>query len=74
VLAARNPMHENFCAQLMVALHRSGSSWRALEAYQRLRTTLVRELGLEPSNKLRRLHHAVLSGDAGLDQPAARAS
>ncbi|WP_377270048.1 BTAD domain-containing putative transcriptional regulator [Peterkaempfera sp. SMS 1(5)a] len=67
VLAARHPMHENFCAQLMLATHRSGGAWRALEAYQRLRGTLVHELGLEPSPKLQRLHHAVLSGDPGLD-------
>jgi DNA-binding SARP family transcriptional activator len=60
-------MHENFCAQLMTALHRSGSSWRALESYQRLRTTLVDELGLEPSPRLQRLHQAVLSADPELD-------
>ncbi|GAA2382206.1 hypothetical protein GCM10010420_00010 [Streptomyces glaucosporus] len=67
VLSARHPMHENFCAQLMVALHRSGNSWRALEAYQRLRGTLIEELGMEPSPKLQRLHQAVLSGDPQLD-------
>ena len=55
VLAARHPMHERFCAQLMLALHRSGGSWRALEAYQRLRGVLVAELGLEPSASLRQL-------------------
>jgi DNA-binding SARP family transcriptional activator len=71
VLTARHPMHERFCAQLMLALHRSGGSWRALEAYQRLRGALTTELGLEPSVSLRRLHHAVLSGDTVLDlQPA----
>jgi DNA-binding SARP family transcriptional activator len=63
VLAARHPLHEGFCAQLMRALHRSGGSWRALEAYQRLRGSLVRELGLEPSATLQELHQAVLSGD-----------
>ncbi|MFF8828557.1 BTAD domain-containing putative transcriptional regulator [Streptomyces sp. NPDC015131] len=67
VLVAKHPMHENFCAQLMTALHRSGSSWRALESYQRLRTTLIDELGLEPSPRLQRLHQAVLSSDPGLD-------
>ncbi|MFH0243035.1 BTAD domain-containing putative transcriptional regulator [Streptomyces sp. HK10] len=70
VLAARHPMHENLCAQLMVALHRSGNSWRAVEAYQRLRGTLVDELGMEPSPKLQRLHHAVLSGHPQLDTTA----
>ncbi|MFG2561752.1 BTAD domain-containing putative transcriptional regulator [Streptomyces sp. NPDC048496] len=63
VLAARHPLHEGFCAQLMRALHRTGGSWRALEAYQRLRGSLVRELGLEPSAALQDLHRAVLSGD-----------
>ncbi|MEU8710113.1 AfsR/SARP family transcriptional regulator [Streptomyces sp. NPDC048565] len=69
VLVARHPMHENFCAQLMTALHRSGGAWRALEAYQRLRVTLVEELGLEPSARLQRLHQAVLSADPALDLP-----
>lgn len=63
VLTARHPMHEGFCARLMVALHRTGGSWRALEAYQRLRGELVRELGLEPSATLRELQRAVLAGD-----------
>ncbi|WP_086681935.1 AfsR/SARP family transcriptional regulator [Streptomyces pseudogriseolus] len=63
VLAARHPLHEGFCGQLMRALHHTGSSWRALEAYQRLRGCLVRELGLEPSAPLQGLHQAVLSGD-----------
>ncbi|MFH9263235.1 MULTISPECIES: AfsR/SARP family transcriptional regulator [unclassified Streptomyces] len=67
VLMARHPMHENFCAQLMIALHRSGAAWRALEAYQKLRDTLVEELGLEPSPRLRRLHQSVLSADPALD-------
>ncbi|MFG2832693.1 AfsR/SARP family transcriptional regulator [Streptomyces sp. NPDC048434] len=67
-LAARHPMHENFCAQLMTALHCSGSSWRALEAYQRLREALVGELGIEPSARLQQLQHAVLSGDLPLGQ------
>ncbi|MDX3644621.1 AfsR/SARP family transcriptional regulator [Streptomyces sp. MB09-02B] len=69
VLVAKHPMHESFCAQLMTALHRSGSAWRALEAYQRLRGTLVDELGLEPSPRLQRLHQAILSADPALDLP-----
>ncbi|MEV8594622.1 AfsR/SARP family transcriptional regulator [Streptomyces sp. NPDC052012] len=70
VLVAKHPMHENFCAQLMTALHRSGSAWRALEAYQRLRTTLIEELGLEPSPRLQRLHQGVLNADPDLDLTA----
>jgi SARP family transcriptional regulator, regulator of embCAB operon len=73
VLTARHPMHEKFCAQLMLATYRAGGSWRALEAYRRLRGTLVSELGLEPSQKLQRLHHAMLSGAADADIVAAPA-
>ncbi len=74
VLTARHPMHESFCAQLMLATHRSGGAWRALEAYQRLRDTLVEELGLEPSPRLRRLQQAVLSADPALDLSVATLS
>jgi DNA-binding SARP family transcriptional activator len=66
-MTMRHPMHENFCAQLMIALHQSGASWRALHAYQRLRRTLVDELGMEPSPRLQRLQQAVLSGEPVLD-------
>ncbi|MEU5538112.1 AfsR/SARP family transcriptional regulator [Streptomyces sp. NPDC020362] len=67
VLAAKHPMHENFCAQLMTALHRSNNAWRALEAYQRLRTALVDELGMEPSPRLQQLQRSVLNADPALD-------
>ncbi|WP_051869604.1 AfsR/SARP family transcriptional regulator [Streptomyces resistomycificus] len=69
VLTMKYPMHENLCAQFMIALHRSGRSWNALEAYQKLRDTMIEELGLEPSARLRRLHQAVLAGDPLLDSP-----
>nr|AKT74263.1 TxnRg2 [Streptomyces bottropensis] len=67
VLTARYPMHENFCALLMLAAYRSGNAWRALQAFQQLRATLVEELGLEPSPRLQRLHQSVLAGDPALD-------
>lgn len=63
VLVARYPLHENFCAQLMVALQRAGSSWRAMEAYQRLRSSLAGELGVEPSVRSQRIHQALLAGE-----------
>ena len=67
LLAARNPMNENFCALLMTALYRSGHVARALEAFRRLQAVLREELGIEPCPRLRRLQHAVLSGDRALD-------
>lgn len=73
LLAARNPMNENFCALLMTALYRSGHVARALEAFRRLQAVLREELGVEPCPRLRQLQHAVLSGDRALDpgDPAA---
>ncbi|MFM9368658.1 BTAD domain-containing putative transcriptional regulator [Streptomyces sp. Da 82-17] len=71
VLVQRHRTHENLHGQLMVALHRSGRRREALDVYQRLRTALVRELGLEPSAGLRRLQRSVLvSGPDLLPEPA----
>ncbi|MFD4640569.1 BTAD domain-containing putative transcriptional regulator [Lentzea sp. NPDC058436] len=69
VLTAQHPMHENLCAQYMLALYRAGRQWRALEAYQSLRDTLIEELGLEPSERLRQLQCAILSSEPTLNGP-----
>ncbi|MCB5168299.1 AfsR/SARP family transcriptional regulator [Streptomyces bambusae] len=69
VLASRYRTHENLHGQFMLALHRSGRRSEALEVYQRLRATLVRELGLEPSAALRRLQRSILM--ASPETPAA---
>jgi DNA-binding SARP family transcriptional activator len=62
-LTARYPMHESLCAQYMTALHRSGCTWRALEAFRTLRARLVAELGVEPSAQVRQLQMAILHAD-----------
>lgn len=67
MLTGRHRAHENLHAQFMLALYRSGRRGEALDAYQRLRGTLVRELALEPSARLRRLQQAILT--AGPDTP-----
>lgn len=67
-IIARHPTHEGLCAHLMVALYRSGRRSEALEVYQRMRATLVRELGLEPSPTLRRLQRSMLLSDQGLSE------
>lgn len=61
VLVNRYRTHESLYAQFMLALYRSGRRGEALDVYQRLRTTLVRELGLEPSAALRRLQQSILT-------------
>ncbi|MEW1639562.1 AfsR/SARP family transcriptional regulator [Streptomyces sp. NPDC093801] len=60
VLVSRYRTHENLHGQFMLALHRSGRRGEALDVYQRLRATLVRDLGLEPSTTLRRLQRSIL--------------
>lgn len=68
-LCARHPYMENFRAQYMLALYRSGRQGKALEVYQELWTTVREQLGVHPSARLRRLHQAVLAGAAMLDDP-----
>ncbi|WP_438297359.1 AfsR/SARP family transcriptional regulator [Streptomyces sp. HUAS TT7] len=61
VLVSRYRTHENLHGQFMLALHRSGRRGEALDVYQRLRNSLVRDLGLEPSVGLRRLQRSILT-------------
>ena len=65
-LNASYPMHENLCAQFMIALYRSGRQWRALDVFRNLRDTLVDELGVEPSARLQLLQRAILRSDPSL--------
>lgn len=66
-LCARHPLLENFCAQQMVALYRSGRQSQALEAYLRLRADMRTQLGVEPSPRVRQLQRAILTGHAVMD-------
>ncbi len=68
-LVAENPLRERRWGQLMVALYRSGRQADALRAYQRARSTLADELGLDPGPELRRLEQAVIDQDPSLDMP-----
>jgi WD40 repeat protein/DNA-binding SARP family transcriptional activator len=63
------PLRERLWAQLLLALYRSGRQADALLAYQRARSVLVEELGIDPGAELRRLHAAVLAQDPALDSP-----
>ena len=66
VLVAAEPLREHRWAQLMRALSRSGRQADALRAFQRARSTLVTELGIEPGPELHAIEQAVIaqSGDA----------
>lgn len=61
-LTQTHPLRERFHAQLMLSLHATGQTAAALEVYQRARTALVEELGIEPGEALRAAHRSVLSG------------
>ena len=65
-LAELHPLREHFRAQLMLALVRTGRQAEALEVYREARHVLVGELGIEPGPELRRVHEAILAGDADL--------
>ena len=59
-LVAEHPYREPIWAQLITAYYLGDRQSDALAAYQRLKTTLVDDLGIDPSPKLRALHERVL--------------
>ncbi|GAA4827592.1 AfsR/SARP family transcriptional regulator [Saccharopolyspora rosea] len=63
-LTAQYPLDEWLHAQLIRALDLSGRRGDALRAYQGLRAALTRDLGLDPSPEVQRLHQQVLAAGA----------
>jgi DNA-binding SARP family transcriptional activator len=70
-LVAEFPLRERLRGQLMIALYRAGRPAEALEVYRAGWRLLVDELGLEPSEELRKLEAAILAEDPRL-QPEPR--
>ena len=68
-LAQENPLRERLWAQLMTALYRAGRQADALRAYQRARTVLAEQLGIDPGPALRQVEAAVLAQDPALASP-----
>ncbi|HEX7303282.1 AfsR/SARP family transcriptional regulator [Lentzea sp.] len=58
-----HPHRPRLVGHLMLALHRAGRTPEALEVYQRARTSLAREHGLDVSGDVERLHLAILRGE-----------
>ncbi|OBB78043.1 hypothetical protein A5760_22470 [Mycobacterium colombiense] len=61
------PLRERRWGQLMLALYRAGRQGDALGAYQRARSLLADDLGVDPGPALRRLEAAIVAQDASLD-------
>ncbi|WP_052396222.1 BTAD domain-containing putative transcriptional regulator [Kutzneria sp. 744] len=65
-LVGADPLRERLCAQLMLALYRSGRQADALSVYRRTRSALVGKLGLDPGRELADLERAILDHDPTL--------
>jgi DNA-binding SARP family transcriptional activator/ABC-type branched-subunit amino acid transport system substrate-binding protein len=72
-LIGEHPYRERLRAQLMLALYRSDRQADALQAYQDARRTLVDELGIDPSERLRELEQKILEQSPELASPAPEA-
>jgi SARP family transcriptional regulator, regulator of embCAB operon len=65
-LVAEYPLREQLRYLLILALYRSGRQAEALAAYQEARRFLDEEFGVEPGDRLQRLHLAILRSDPAL--------
>ena len=62
-LQREHPYRERLAGQLMTALYRDGRRYEALGVYQRLRTLLADEVGVDPGARLDRLYVTMLRGE-----------
>ena len=67
-LVVRYPVRERLWELLVTALYRAGRQADALATYQRVRTLLSDELGLDPGPRLQRLEAQILAQDAALGE------
>ncbi|TWP52784.1 AfsR/SARP family transcriptional regulator [Lentzea tibetensis] len=70
-LVERHPFRERLWELFMLALYRCGRQADALAAFQRARSTLVGQLGIEPGTALRSLEAAMLRNDPTLEAAGA---
>ncbi|MEV6236297.1 AfsR/SARP family transcriptional regulator [Lentzea sp. NPDC051838] len=71
-LTQAHPTHENIHAQLMIALYRSDRRGKAIQVFHHLSRLLGDQLGLQPCNRMQRLHEAIVNCDPALVGPVSR--
>ncbi|MEW9554901.1 BTAD domain-containing putative transcriptional regulator [Nonomuraea sp. NPDC050783] len=59
-----HPLRERLAVLAMRALHAAGRQFEALALFEQVRRTLAEDLGVDPSEELRRTHLAVLRGQS----------
>ncbi|MGC5345303.1 AfsR/SARP family transcriptional regulator [Streptomyces sp. DT24] len=69
-LVAAHPTWESIYGYLMISLYRSGRTADALGAFNRIRRTLVEDLGMEPGPRLQKIQRSILARDTWLENPS----
>jgi WD40 repeat protein/serine/threonine protein kinase/DNA-binding SARP family transcriptional activator len=67
ILSRAHPLRERLWSELMLSLYRLDRQAEALAAFERARTILADELGIDPSHELQELHQRILRQDLSLD-------
>ena len=68
-LVQLHPLREGLWALLMTALYRGARQADALATYERVRTRLADDLGVDPGPELQQLFEQILTHDGSLDVP-----
>ncbi|MFF3920409.1 BTAD domain-containing putative transcriptional regulator [Streptomyces sp. NPDC001852] len=66
-LVLQYPLHENLHSLFMISLYRAGRPAQALDVFHKIRNYLRKELGIDPSPRMRHLQQAILVADPRLE-------